>query len=137
MDRVILVLLACACAFACAHAPQVPTPRAQPKVVTLTFTTPTHYTDGTTIGQSKALAYNVWQGARGVPEKLLIGKITTNTTLHVTALGPGEVCWQLSTEVDGHEGPRTNDAACKNFDELEPDPPRVSETFTVTITDAA
>lgn len=97
------------------------------RTATITYTRPTQYTDGTTLGASVAVSYKVYAGAKGSTNKTVIGTVTTTATTINTGLPPGETCFQVSAIANGAESALSNEA-CKTF------PFPAPETVTITVT---
>lgn len=96
---------------------------AQPSV-TLTWTAPTMYTDGTPIPATQAITYIINQGPSGQEAKFAEG-VSGTTWTSTSGLSPGtKMCWTVIA-VDAQQGTQSvpTNEVCKDFAPLTPNPP--------------
>ena len=67
--------------------------------------------------------YQLYQGAAGSTAKVKAGSPTATTTLSLTGLPFGEVCWNVTAIGNGKESVFSNEA-CKTFPFGAPDAPK-------------
>lgn len=99
-----------------------------PFTATITFTAPTHYTNGDVIPVTVALTYNLYQGKDG-GEKVLVGTITGTSTTINSGLTAGTYCWEVTAVAESIESARSNEG-CKTFVAEPPVPNAVVITVT-------
>src|SRR5690606_2599770 len=81
---------------------------------TLTWTKPTEYVDGTAIPSGTPATYNVYQGAKGSTNKLRVAEGVSQLSRVVSALPPGETCFNVTAVVNGQESAYSVEG-CKSF----------------------
>lgn len=102
--------------------------------VTITWTAPTQFTDGSSIG-SAPVTYNLYGALSGVPLQQLATGLTNLSTVR-TNVNPGNQCYALTAVVGGVESAQSN-VSCVNVVapiETPNSPSGVVVTVTVVVT---
>jgi hypothetical protein len=101
--------------------------------LTLTWTPPTSYTDGTAIPSATPVTYNLYGALQGQPLQQLSTGLTATTATR-TGVDPGIRCYAVTAVVAGVESAQSAQA-CATVSPPTPGPPNgLSVSVTVTVT---